>query len=86
MMLGIWPCVEIQVEIGYGQYHNSNWMRGIFANGMTLVKIQVMADRTIPCNHIGTMRSGFQATAPKMTGSLMFRMPGPKQALPKALS
>ena len=53
---------------------------------MILVKTHSIIGKIMPCNHIGTMRSGFHATAPKITGSLMLKIPGTKQALPNAFN
>ena len=42
------PCVEMKVEMGYGQYHSSNWISGMGAKGITLVKSQVNSGSTMP--------------------------------------
>ena len=61
-------------------------MELIGANAITLQPIHVIAGKTIPMIHIGSIITGFHATQPKITGSLMLKIAGPTQARPKALS
>ena len=67
-------------------YHSSNWFMGMGAKRIVLVSSHTRIGGMRPCSHIGTMSTGFQAMAPKTTGSLILTMAGGRQALPSALS
>gem|GEM_PF-2679615 len=81
----ILPVVS-HVEIGNGQYHISNTLVGIGANGITFVKTQTTVGSTIPINHMGIIIIGFHAMQPNTTGSLILNIAGTKQARPSALN
>ena len=80
------PWVEMKVLRDRGSTTAQTGCGGMGARGMTLVNSQVNRDRTIPCSHMGIISRGFQAMAPKTTGSLMFRMPGDHSEIARAFS
>lgn len=76
--------VTSQLEMPIGQYHIVNTSEGM-GTSPVFNAIKVISGIITALIHIGIISSGFQAIAPKTTGSLMLSTPGTDEARPRAL-